>query len=150
MKPELMDLYFLKTELWNIRNINLKNIRNNLDEVLKSLKNNKSMDPLGMVNELFKEGCIGTNLKKALRRLFNGVKIQELIPILMDLSNITTIYKKKGSRFDLNNDGGIFTLTVMKKILDKLIYVDSYSAIDENMSECNVGAKRKRKSKITY
>ena len=108
------------------------------------------MDPLGMVNELFKEGCIGTNLKKALRRLFNGVKIQELIPILMDLSNITTIYKKKGSRFDLNNDGGIFTLTVMKKILDKLIYVDSYSAIDENMSECNIGAKRKRKSKITY
>ena len=120
---------------------------NNLDEVLKSLKNNKSMDPLGMVNELFKEGCIGTDLKEALLRLFNGVKIHQLIPVLMDLSNITTIYKNKGSRFDLNNDRGIFILTVMKKILDKLIYVDNYSAIDENMSDCNVGARRKRNIK---
>ena len=35
----------------------------------------------------------------------------------------------------------------MKKILDKLIYVDNPSAIDENMSDCNVGARRKRNIK---
>ena len=33
----------------------------------------------------------------------------------------------------------------MKKILDKLIYVDKYEDIDKNMSESNIGAKKKKK-----
>ena len=101
-----------KTEPWNI---------DDLDKVLKRLKNNISMDPNGMVNELFKEGCIGRDLKEALTRLLNGVKTNQLIPMFMNLSNITTIYKNKGSRFELNNDRGIFILTVLKKILDNLM-----------------------------
>ena len=105
------------------------------------------MDPNGMVNELFKEGCIGRDLKEALTRLLNGVKTNQLIPMFMNLSNITTIYKNKGSRFELNNDRGIFILTVLKKILDNLTYDDNYSEVDENMSDCNVGSRRKRNIK---
>ena len=153
MKPELMDVYFLKTELWASRNENMKKnksmpwTREDLEAVLKSLPNNKSMDPNGMINEVFKEGCIGSDLKDALVSLFNGVKFHLLIPMSIALSNITTIYKNKGSRLDLNNDRGIFILTVMKKMLDKLIYAENYSDIDERMSDCNIGARRKRNIK---
>ena len=148
-----MDLYFLKTELWKLRYEYLKerksepwNIKD-LESMLKNLKNNKSMDPNGMINELFKEGYIGTDLKEALLKLFNGVKDNLFIPMFMTLSNITTIYKKKGSRFDLNNDRGIFILTVMKKMLDKLIYADNYDEIDAKMTDSNIGARRKRNIK---
>ena len=60
MKPELMDIYFLKTELWLSRLSNIKKIKTapwktkSLDKVLESLKNNKTMDPNGMINEVFK------------------------------------------------------------------------------------------------
>ena len=100
-----------------------------------------------MINEVFKEGCIGRDLKDALVSLFNGVKFHLLIPMFITLSNITTIYKNKGSRLDLNNDRGIFILTVMKKMLDKLIYDENYPDIDERMSDCNIGARRKRNIK---
>ena len=153
MKPELMDVYFLKKELWMSRlNLIFKKKtpqwnEEKLDAVLKSLKNNKSMDPHGMVNEVFKEGCIGPDLKKALIHLFNGIKKEQFNQVCMSLSNITTIYKSKGSRLDLENDRGIFILTVLKKILDKLIYFDNYKELDENMSDSNIRARRKRNIK---
>ena len=105
------------------------------------------MDPNRMINELFKEGYIGNDLKDSLISLLNGTKSNLLIPMLMTLANITTIYKRKGSRLDLNNDRGIFILTVMKKMLDKLIYFDKYQDIDEKMSDCNIGSRRNRNIK---
>ena len=60
MKTELMDLYFLKTELWMSRLEYLKGKKSapwnmeELEAVLKGLKNNKCMDPVGMINEIFK------------------------------------------------------------------------------------------------
>ena len=141
MSSELMDLFFLKTELWERRLTNLKLIKSppwtlcNLEKALSSLKNNKTVDPIGMVNELFKKGCIGDDLLQALLILYNGMKNYQTIPHFVTLENITTIYKNKGSRMDLNNDRGIFILTVLKKILDKLIYFDNYDEIDRNMSD---------------
>ena len=44
---------------------------------------------------------------------------------------------------DLNNDRGIFIQTVLKNILDKLIYADSYQEVDERMSYFNIGARCK-------
>ena len=38
-------------------------------------------------------------------------------------------------------------MTVMNKILDNLIYSDNYDEIDGNMSDSNVGARRKRNVK---
>ena len=100
-----------------------------------------------MINEVFKAGCIGKDLKDALLLLCNGVKSNQFFPIFTILSNITTIYKNMGSRFDLNNNRGIFILTVMKKILDMLVYNDNYEEIDNQMTDCNVGARRKRNIK---
>ena len=35
----------------------------------------------------------------------------------------------------------------MKKMLDKLLYVDIYDGIDDNMSDCNVGSRKRRNVK---
>ena len=150
MKPELMDMFWLKTELCQIRisnaarnltpNWTVKNLKN----VLSKLKNNKSLDPLGMVNEIFKPGCIGSDLFTALLRLFNQCKLSQSIPTQLTLSNITSIHKNKGSRLLLENDRGIFLQPVLKKILDKVIYHDMFEDIDNKMSESNIGARKKR------
>ena len=47
----------------------------------------------------------------------------------------------------MNSERGIFILTSLKRILDKLIYVDKYSDIDQNMSDSNIGARRGRNIK---
>ena len=152
MKEELEDVLCLKTELWQSRLSMMKNVRTkpwslkNLEDVLKNLKNNKTRDPNGMIHEIFKSGYIGTDLKLALLHLFNGIKAHQYVPMFITLSNITTIFKK-GSRFDLNNDRGIFITTVLKKILDKLIYGDFFSDLDWNMSDSNIGARRRRNIK---
>ena len=153
MKPEYLDVFCLKMELWESRLDELKQQKSkpwskkDLDKVLKSLKNNKTRDPNGMINEIFKEGCIGKDLKVALLELFNGIKSYLHIPEYMTLENITTIWKKKGSLMEINSERGIFLLTVLKKILDKLIYFDNYNDIDNNMSDSNIGARKGRNIK---
>jgi hypothetical protein len=52
------------------------------------------------------------------------------------------IYKKKGSCQDLNNDRGIFVVSVMRMILDSLTYAEKYPEVDKNMSDSNIGARR--------
>ena len=62
----------------------------------------------------------------------------------MTLSNITSIFKNKGSRLSLENERGIFIQTILKKILDKLIYSDNIEQINSNMSDSNIGARKSR------
>lgn len=62
----------------------------------------------------------------------------------MMLSNITSIHKNKGSRLSLENDRGIFIQTVLKKVLDKLIYAGNIDTIDQAMSDSNIGARKQR------
>jgi hypothetical protein len=112
MKEDYLDIYFLKTDLWQSRLENIKEVKTppwkmaDLEAVLKSLKNNKCMDPNGMINEVFKEGCIGSDLKEALLIMQNEVKSKHIVPLFMALQDISTIYKNKGSRFDLNMTEG--------------------------------------------
>ena len=90
---------------------------------------------------------IGSDLEGAILQLVNGIKAEFFIPYNLQLSNITTIYKKKGSKHDLENDRGIFGLSVFRKIIDKLIYHEKYPLLDEGMSDSNVGARKKRNIK---
>ena len=115
-----------------------------LNEALKSLKNNKISDPHSLINEVFKEGCIGSDLKEVLLILVNDIKKDLKLVDFFKPADIISIYKNKGSRFDMNNDRCIFILTVVKKILDKLLYFDLYDEIDKNMSPSNIGARKKR------
>lgn len=100
------------------------------------------MDPHGLINEVFKEGFARTDLFEALVLLFNGVKFHQFTPQFMTLENITSVFKNKGSRMNLENYRRIFILTVLKKIMDKLIYFDNYYSIDSHMSDSNIGTRK--------
>ena len=95
---------------------------NDLDKTLKSLKNNKARDEHGHIYELFKYG--GNSLKLSLLKLFNLVKRTQTYPSIFHQSNITSFWKRKGDRSDLENDRGVFNVTKIRSILDKLIYSD--------------------------
>ena len=114
-----------------------------LENVLKHLKANKSRDPLGIINELFKPNCIGEGLKQAMLNWLNLIKFNMKIPDVMKIANITSIWKKKGARNNLANDRGIFVLTVYCSILDRLLYNEFYPHLEENMSPSNIGAMKK-------
>ena len=134
---------------WSIEQIKL---------AICSLKNNKTRDPHGWLNETFKD-CAQINpyntknspgaddendLVMAMYFMMNGIKQNMHVPEFMKLGNITSIYKNKGSRQNLENDRGIFILPVLKKILDKLIYLDFYDSINSNMSDSNIGARKEQ------
>ena len=110
----------------------------------KGLKKNKARGPLGLDNELFKEGVIGDDLKESLVILINNIKEKCTLPQLTYLANITTIWKGKGDKTNLDNDRGVFTLTVLRMIIDKVIYNEEYDKIDLNMSDSNAGARKNK------
>ena len=115
---------------------------NDLKLALKSFSNNKARDENGHVYELFKFG--GYSLKLSLLNLFNKVKETKIYPSIFQQSNISTFWKKKGEKSDLENDRGIFNVNKIRSILDKMIYNDIYETVDANMSSSNIGARKNR------
>ena len=128
--------YLKKVELWEMRFEYLKGKTTSdwsaadLSKTLKSLKNNKSRDPGGLINEIFKPPVAGENLQGVLLQFLNGIRRELYFPDVTLKSNITSIYKRKGSRLDMENDRGIFGLSVFKKIIDKLIYLEKYPLLE--------------------
>ena len=90
-----------------------------LEIVVKSLKNGKSTDPEGLINELFKYG--GLSYQTVLLQLLNKIKNNKDTPESWNNILISTIYKKKGSKKLLNNQRGIFITPIISKIFEKLI-----------------------------
>ena len=119
-----------KTEPWKIEDI---------EAVLKYLKKNKSKDPFGYINELFGEDVAGNDLKLAILILMNRIKTEQVYPEVLELCNITPIFKLKGNRNDFTYYRGIFRVSVLRSILDRLIYNDEYHNIDRNLTDSNVG-----------
>ena len=71
----------------------------------------------------------------------NKIKEQLNYPHDFEACNITSIYKK-GKRNIFANYRGVFRLTVLRSILDRLIYNDIYAVIDSNLTDANVGARK--------
>ena len=132
MKPELLNMFNLKMQLFNMRLEVAKNVKSqhwtkeNLLNVLKSLKKSKSADPHGLIYELFRPEIIGTDLFTSLLMLCNSVKEQLIIPNFVTFADITSIYKQKGEKSDLENDRGIFSVSKVRSIIEKLVYQDIY------------------------
>ena len=150
IKPNYFHLKELKNALFEIR-IRLAKLRksenwkhSDLIKVTKKLKTKKAADPKGLVNELFKPGVAGKDLEQSLLMLCNKVKAECAIPAFLELTNITSIFKNKGSKTDLNNDRGVFNVMTVRSVIDNLIYNDFYSIIDNNMSDSNVGGRKER------
>ena len=113
-----------------------------LEKILKSLKNNKARDAHGHTFELFKYG--GKDLKISIRKMFNLIKIKQVYPDILTPSNITSIYKRKGEKSDFNSDRGVFNVVKLRSILDKLVYQDNYQIINNNIGCSNIGARKNR------
>ena len=112
---------------------------------IKHLNSGISKDPHGQPNELFKPGIAGEGLIKALTRLMNKIKENpQHYPPAMDLCNVTMIYKNKGDISSFDSHRGVFRTTVLRNILDRLIYDEEYETIDMNLTDCNVGSRKKR------
>ena len=114
-----------------------------LEKALSDLKNNKSRDFEGFRNEMFKLNVLGDDLKKSLIIMLNKLKLNKMIPTFLNLANITTV-PKKGSRIEPKNERGIFRVAVVRYILMRLIYNMKYPTIDRKMSDCQVGARKRR------
>ena len=101
--PKHKDIYEMKEEIWSIRYDSLNNIKSenlttsDVKTALSSLKNNKTHDPLGMINETLKDCSEESDLVKALTELINGIKKSKHIPDFMTFSNITSVYKQRVS-----------------------------------------------------
>ena len=126
-----------KTPEWTMKN---------LDVALDKLKNKKSRDFEGYSNEIFKNDIIGSDLKMSFLMMFNKIKIESYIPKFMNCANITTV-PKSGSQLELRNERGIFRVSVLRSILMNLVYERKYPEIDINMTECQMGGRRKKGSK---
>ena len=100
MNEEFKDLFKLKSLLWSKRLTIIKSVKTrlwtpiDLDKVIKTLKKNQSVDPNNMINEIFLPGAMGSNLKSGLLQLMNEIKSEMIIPYNLQLSNISSIYKK--------------------------------------------------------
>ena len=125
----------VKTEPWTQENVKF---------VIRNLKNNKSRDPYGYANELFKPETAGNDLINAVTKLMNKIKDKQKLPEKMKMCNITSMYKNKGPRKSFDSHRGVFRVTVLRHILDRLIYNDTYETIDENLSDSNVGCRKGR------
>ena len=64
-----------------------------LDIVLKQLKKNKSRDPHGLVNELFKEETAGDDLKLAILKLMNRIKDEQIYPVAISKGRLVFSYE---------------------------------------------------------
>ena len=117
-----------------------------LDKALRNLKNNKSRDSEGLINEIFKKDTIGIDLKKSLLIMFNKLKEKKMIPSFLNSANITTVHKK-GSKIEPGNHRGIFRVSVVRSILMRLVYDTKYPTIDRNMSDCQMGGRKRKSSK---
>ena len=145
MRPGLLKLKTLREELFYQRlQLSKQNkspdwTMEDLDKVLKSLKNDKAVDPVGLVNELFNSQNIGMDLKKSVLVLMNKIKANFKEPEFMSMANITSFWKGKGPRDDIDNERGVFILNVIRMIKDKLIHNDIKKII--TMSDSQVGAR---------
>ena len=71
---------------------------NQLKLVLKNLKNGKSRDPHGLINELFKPEVSGIDFQSSLLKIANEIKDKIFFPKFMQFANIVSIYKGKGEK----------------------------------------------------
>ena len=86
----------------------------------------------------------GGDIKVVNTCLIIGSEIKEtrVIPTFIQKTNICAIYKGRGDVLGLESDWGIFLITIFRTILMKIVYKNSYSIIDQAMSDSNICARK--------
>ena len=110
---------------------------------MKELGQKKSRDADGYANEVFMLSVAGDDLQLAVLKLLNIIKDKQQFPEALTKCNITSLHKKN-ARNDFENYRGVFRVSVIRSILDRMMYNDSYDVIDKNLTDANVGARKER------
>ncbi len=76
--------------------------------------------------------------------MFNLIKLELIIPAELNLSNISTIYKGKGSKQRVINLRGIFKLPIVRNLLDRLICFEEQDNISANIGDFQVGNQKRK------
>ena len=113
------------------------------EQAIKDLNKGRARDPEGWCAEIFQMNVMGEDLKTSMLELMNEIKKTGQVPDFMKRSIVTTI-PKPGSKFELTNERGIFKLSVVRSVLIRLIYNRKYSIIDNNMTDSNIGVRKKK------
>ena len=154
MNPEYKELQELKEYLCKLRLEIAKSAAyekwsmDDLNKAIKRLKKNKCRDPLGHINELYKN--MGIDGLSSLLDLLNQIKEEILIPEKLNLSNVSTIYKGKGSKQCVVNLRGIFKLPIIRNLLDRLICYDEQDVISLSMGPFQVGNQKSSKGSSRF
>ena len=97
---------------------------------------------MGLIYKLFKPSIAGPDLINSLLILFNKIKNDLIIPDFMKTATITSFYKGRGMKGDMSSQRGVFCVSKIRALLDKLLYADYYDFADENLTDSNVGWRK--------
>ena len=152
MHPNLKDMQCLKDKLCKKRIEMVKHIKSEhwtlpqLIKVLSSLKGGKCRDPHGLVNEIIKPGVAGQDFQQSLLLMLNKTKETLTIPDMMKVVNVAMIPKPgKQGLHNLENQRGIFLISVFCSVLMKLLLKDEYKKLDSYMTDSNIGGRAGRR-----
>ena len=93
--------------------------------------------------EYLKKIVAGRDLSEALLKIMNLLKRTQKHHKVMEKCNLTSIHKNK-SKKKFKNYRGVFWVKILRRILDRLLYNDSYYTIDSSLKDGNVGARKLR------
>ena len=150
IKEEFEDLKNLKLVLFNLRKELCDKQKSqpwemkDLEAAMKDLKKDKARDPNGWINDIFKEGVAGKDLKCSILALFNRIKAEKHFPAFIRKADISTIYKGKGEKCNLDNDRGIFIVSIFRSLIMKMMYREIYDIIDSSMSDSQIGSRKSK------
>ena len=111
-----------------------------LKQVIRELKTGKSMDPTGMVREIFKKA--GDGFLNSVLDMMNSIKTSKILPLEWSKTWITTIKKKKGSFKKLKNYRGIFLVPILSIIFEKLLKNRINQLLQQNRSKFQNGGMK--------
>ena len=111
-----------------------------LKQVIRELKTGKSMDPTGMVREIFKKA--GDGFLNSVLDMMNSIKTSEILPLEWSKTWITTIKKKKRSFKKLKNYRDIFLVPLLSIIFEKLLKNRINQSLQQNISKFQNGGMK--------
>ena len=97
----------------------------------------KSADPYGLIRELFRKG--GKDMLVSIQNMMNAIKRWQVLPLSWSKLIVQTLKKKSGSKSELNNYRGIFIVSILSLIFEKLLKFRMEPHLKANMSEFQTG-----------
>ena len=74
--------------------------------------------------------------------MFNKIRSEKYFPSFIRKADITSLYKGKGEKCNLNIDRGIFIVSIFRSLIMKMMYRDISEIIDQSISDLQIGSRK--------